>query len=89
MLSLYRDHASGLSRYAASLARNQDAARAAVQEIFLRYFVERHYGRQIENPRAWLYDVLRTQLAETPQNIAKGEISAGAPDAAGKPEHAG
>lgn len=61
---MYQEHASALSRYAASFARTPDAARDAVQEIFLRYFVERRYGRQIENPRAWLYFVLRNHLQQ-------------------------
>jgi RNA polymerase sigma-70 factor (ECF subfamily) len=56
---LYQLHAAELLRYASTLLCSQDTARDAVQEIFLRYFVERRYGRRIENPRAWLYQVLR------------------------------
>ena len=59
LVGLYREHASELSRYAASFSQSRDGAREAVQEIFLRYFIERRYGRQIENPRAWLYHVVR------------------------------
>jgi RNA polymerase sigma-70 factor (ECF subfamily) len=54
-------HAAGLLRYALSIA-DHDAAHDAVQEAFLRYFVERRYGREIGNPRAWLYQVLRNYL---------------------------
>jgi sigma-70-like protein len=64
LVSLYREHASGLSRYAESFARNQAGAREAVQEIFLRYFIERRYGRHIDNPRAWLYFVLHSNLLD-------------------------
>ena len=64
LVGLYREHASELSRYAASFSQNQNGAREAVQEIFLRYFIERRYGRQIENPRTWLYHVLRNYFQE-------------------------
>ena len=62
---LYRDHAGELFRYATSLTRNPDTARDAVQETFLRYFVERRYGRQIEKPRAWLNLVLRNYVSRS------------------------
>jgi RNA polymerase sigma factor (sigma-70 family) len=74
MMRLYRDHASALSRYAASFARNQEGARDAVQEIFLRYFIQRRYGQQIENPRAWLYHVLRNYLRSEHQAGANQEV---------------
>lgn len=57
--ALYDQHAAGLLRYAAMLLRDRDGAHDAVQETFLRYFIERSYGRSIDNPRAWLYCVLR------------------------------
>ncbi len=61
---MYQEHASELTRYAVGLAHSDDLAADAVQETFLRYFVERSYGRVIENPRAWLYQVLRHYLFE-------------------------
>jgi DNA-directed RNA polymerase specialized sigma24 family protein len=64
LVRLYREHASELSRYAASFSESQNGAREAVQVIFLRYFIERRYGRQIENPRAWLYHVLRNYFRD-------------------------
>ncbi|GEM_PF-1315379 len=76
LLALYREHASGLSRYAASFARNPDHARDAVQEIFLRYFIERRFGREIGNPRAWLYFVLRNYLLRQQRAIAGREVLA-------------
>ena len=76
MMRLYRENASALSHYAAGFARNQEGARDAVQEIFLRYFIERSYGHQIENPRAWLYHVLRNYLRNEQQAGAKREVIA-------------
>ena len=60
----YELYTPALLRYSRSLAPNEDGAKDAVQETFLRYFMERRYGRQIENPRAWLYMVLRNFLFE-------------------------
>jgi len=62
VVALYHGHASELLRFAACLARNEDLARDAVQETFLRYFAERLCGRIIEHPRAWLYQVQRNYL---------------------------
>ncbi len=64
LIAVYQQYAPGLLRYAASLTRNPDEAHDAVQETFLRFFVERKYGRTIESPRAWLYQVLRNHLLD-------------------------
>ncbi len=56
---LFQTYAAELVRYAGTLLGDRDTAHDAVQEVFLRYFLERRYGREIENPRAWLYQVLR------------------------------
>jgi RNA polymerase sigma factor (sigma-70 family) len=53
----YRQYASAVLACARTLASDADEARDAVQETFLRYFMERRYGRQIEHPRAWLMRV--------------------------------
>ena len=71
---MYEEHAAKLSRYAAAFAQNQDGARDAVQEVFLRYVIELRYGREIENPRAWLYHVLRNHLLERQRTMAKREV---------------
>jgi RNA polymerase sigma-70 factor, ECF subfamily len=76
LLRLYQEHASALSRYAAAFAQNQEGARDAVQEVFLRYFVERRYGRIIENPRAWLYHVLRNYLLDWRRRVDNREVIA-------------
>jgi RNA polymerase sigma-70 factor, ECF subfamily len=62
-----------------------------VQEVFLRYLAERTYGREITNPRAWLYQVLRNYLldrrkaASTHTEMA-GENVEGQPDPGHDPE---
>lgn len=62
LVALYEAHAPGMTRYAGSLTHCADLARDAVQETFVRYFVERSYGRLIEHPRGWLFQVLRRYL---------------------------
>lgn len=61
---MYEQHAAGLLRYASKLTGNFEESRDALQEIFLRYFVERSYGRRIDHPQAWLYTVLRNYAME-------------------------
>lgn len=62
--NLHHDHGANLLRYAELMADDPDLARDAVQEVFLRYFVERRYGRAIDSPRAWLYQVLRNYVLD-------------------------
>jgi RNA polymerase sigma factor (sigma-70 family) len=62
VVELYEAHAASLLRYASSLAHGRAEAYDAVQEAFLRYFVERRCGREILNPQAWLYQVLHNFL---------------------------
>jgi RNA polymerase sigma-70 factor (ECF subfamily) len=76
LVRLYQEHAAALSRYAVSFAQNQEGARDAVQEVFLRYFVERRYGREIGNPRAWLYHVMRNYLLDWHRTVADREVIA-------------
>jgi RNA polymerase sigma-70 factor (ECF subfamily) len=76
ILRLYQEHATALSRYAASFAQNQDGARDAVQEAFLRYVAERRCGRTIDNPRAWLYFVMRNYLLDRHRTVTRREVSA-------------
>lgn len=59
---MYREYAPGLYRYAGMLAPDAAAAQDALQETFLRYFVSRSEGKAIDNPKAWLYRVLRNYL---------------------------
>jgi len=64
VVALYQAHADGLLRYAVSLMPAADDARDALQEVFLRYFLERKCGGRIDNPRAWLYRVLRNYFLD-------------------------
>jgi RNA polymerase sigma-70 factor (ECF subfamily) len=64
-MAAYRQHAAGLLRYAGKLSGDPDTARDAVQEAFLRYFVERNHGRGIEHPSAWLHKVTRNYLTDS------------------------
>jgi RNA polymerase sigma-70 factor, ECF subfamily len=61
---LYDDHGAALLRYAASVGRNIETARDAVQEAFLRYYSHRSRGGMIETPRAWLYKVIFNYLVD-------------------------
>jgi RNA polymerase sigma-70 factor (ECF subfamily) len=71
---IYHEHSAGLLRYAEAIARDGDDARDAVQECFLRYCLERRFGRTVENPRAWLFQVLRNFLL-TRRAASKGELA--------------
>jgi RNA polymerase sigma-70 factor (ECF subfamily) len=62
--SLYETHALGMLRYALTVSGNREAARDAVQEVFLRFFVARVAGQQILHPRAWLFRVLRNHALD-------------------------
>jgi RNA polymerase sigma-70 factor (ECF subfamily) len=58
-------------KYAMSVAGNQEEARDAVQEAYLRYFIQRRYGRQIDNPPGWLCQVLRNYLLDRFKGAAR------------------
>ena len=60
----YEAYADGLYRYALSILRQPEDARDALQEAFLRYFLQRNCGGQVDLPRAWLYRVLRNYLID-------------------------
>jgi RNA polymerase sigma factor (sigma-70 family) len=66
----WQEYSPELLRYAASWTRSEQEAQDALQEVFLRYFVERTYGRRIENPRGWLYQVLRNHLMDRARTAA-------------------
>jgi RNA polymerase sigma-70 factor (ECF subfamily) len=59
---LYEQHATSMLRFAWRQSGRQETAQEGLQEAFLRYFVERTYGHEIRNPKAWLYEVLRNYL---------------------------
>jgi RNA polymerase sigma-70 factor, ECF subfamily len=61
---VYCGHAAALLRFAAGLSSRSEVCNDAVQEAFLRYFIERRSGRAIENSQAWLYQVVRNYLLD-------------------------
>jgi RNA polymerase sigma-70 factor (ECF subfamily) len=90
IVQLYAEHAANLKRHAAGIVRCEDLAGDAVQETFLRYFAERSYGRTIQHPRAWLYQVLRHYLfdhmSDEPAGQAGDERLRGIADPRSGPE---
>jgi DNA-directed RNA polymerase specialized sigma24 family protein len=48
----YVEHAAGLYRYALVVVRNRECGQDAVQEVFLRYFVNRSHGHRILSQKA-------------------------------------
>ena len=62
VIELLHHHSAALSRHGASMSRDNSIVQDAIQEVFLRYFISRKRGQQIENPRAWLFRVLRNYI---------------------------
>ena len=91
IILLYRENAAGLFRYGVVLARNREAAQDAVQEAFLRYFIARNGGQEVERPKAWLFQVVRNLLldslkASTKRREVGLEAACGRADARPDPE---
>jgi len=61
---LLRQYTTALSRYAISLSWDKTLVQDGIQEAFLRYFMVRIRGQKMENPRAWLFRVLRNYLLD-------------------------
>ena len=61
---LHTAYAEALLRFGATFTPDAAACHDAVQEAFLRYFIERRYGRTIIHPQAWLYRVVRNYLLD-------------------------
>lgn len=64
VVELLRQYAGSLARYAAAIGRNTAFVQDGIQETFLRFFAARISGQRIENPRAWLFRVLRNYLLD-------------------------
>lgn len=60
---LYRQAGGPLFRYALLLTRDPSQAQDAVQETFLKYYVQRRRGETLEG-RAWLFRVLRNHVID-------------------------
>jgi len=61
---LYMERAAELRHYAYALTRNEELARDALQEAFMRYFVALCEGKRIGAPRAWLYRVTHNYVKD-------------------------
>jgi RNA polymerase sigma-70 factor (ECF subfamily) len=64
VVCLYQENGSGILRYASTFMNGRDVAQDALQEALMRYFVLRTAGLRIQNPRAWLYRVVRNFLLD-------------------------
>lgn len=61
---IYTTEAPRLYRYALLLTRRHESAQDAVQEAILRYYVARTAGQIFQNPRAWLFQVVRNHVLD-------------------------
>jgi RNA polymerase sigma factor (sigma-70 family) len=68
--ALHSAHSAVMLRYARAACADGEMAREAVQEAFLRYFIERSYGRTIGHPKGWLFEVLRNYLRDRASSAA-------------------
>ena len=62
--ALYQQRGEEFFHYAMGLGRNEELARDAVQEAFMRYFITLYDGAEIAAPRAWVYRVLHNYLLD-------------------------
>ena len=70
VIDLYQENASGLFRFGEALVRDREMAQDALQEVFLRYFVARSSGQEIQNGKSWLYRVIRNYLLDRVKEAA-------------------
>jgi RNA polymerase sigma-70 factor (ECF subfamily) len=61
---LHEENAAGMLGYGLVFCGSREAAQDAVQEAFLRYFVARLAGQQINAPKAWLFRVVHNYLLD-------------------------
>jgi RNA polymerase sigma-70 factor (ECF subfamily) len=64
VVRLHETQAETLLRYARTMAPGFPDASDAIQETFLRYWIARRNGKEIENPKAWLFRVLHNLLLD-------------------------
>ncbi len=82
VIEMFHRHTGALSRYAATITRDREMVQDAIQETFLRYFTTRSGGHIVDNPRAWLFRVLRNYLVD--RNRKSNSMAAVGLDAAGQ-----
>jgi RNA polymerase sigma-70 factor (ECF subfamily) len=69
VVRLYRDCFAFLYRYGLTLTPDGELVQDAIQECFLRYFLVRKEGQSIENPKAWLFRVLRNHVLDVLKRV--------------------
>jgi RNA polymerase sigma-70 factor, ECF subfamily len=62
--TLYQERGEEFLHYALSLGRDDELARDALQEVFMRFFVALCEGEVIASPRAWIYCVMHNYLLD-------------------------
>ena len=70
LIELLHQQMADLSRYAATVVRDHALIQDGIQEVLLRYFIARVDGQQMNNPRAWLFRVLRNYLIDCNRKTA-------------------
>jgi RNA polymerase sigma factor (sigma-70 family) len=70
---LYSESAAEFLNYALATIHDEELARDAMQEGFIRYFVARCNGEQVAIPRAWIYRVIRNYLLDRMKE-ARGRV---------------
>ena len=61
---------SSLVRYAYWMIRDLDSAEDLAQDVFLRLYGELRKGKAIDNPRAWMFCVLRHDIGKERSRLA-------------------
>ncbi|HEY7303179.1 MAG TPA: sigma-70 family RNA polymerase sigma factor [Bryobacteraceae bacterium] len=61
---LYEQMGPELLHFALALSREEELAKDALQEAFMRYFVALSEGAEITSPRAWIYRVMHNFLLD-------------------------
>lgn len=69
VVQLYRDCCAYLYRYGLTVTPDRGLVQDAIQECFLRYFLVRKGGQCIENPKAWLFRVLRNHVLDVLKRV--------------------
>ncbi len=69
VVQLYRDCCACLYRFGLTLTPDRGLVQDAIQECFLRYFLVRKEGQCVENPRAWLFRVLRNHVLDVLKRV--------------------
>src|SRR6185436_10230189 len=78
--AVYDAYSTALLHYATRVIHDRDQARDAVQEVFLRYLTERRYGREIHEPRAWLFQSVRNYFTNVMKSAAMRRVDSLHPD---------